>query len=116
MKKTITLLLCVTLIAGCATRGSNYIPVVDLKNKNSVNYRVNLSECQTFAKKRMGAGEGALLGIFAGIVAAAITGTSNRGRNRAIALGATTGAYSNNETQESIIKKCLRGRGYIVLN
>ena len=116
MKKSIVLILSVCILSGCAARGSNYIPIVDLKNKNYTNFTVDVSECQAYARKSMSASQGALLGAFVGILASAITGGNRRNRNRAIALGATTGAIKTNDTQESIVKRCLRGRGYTVLN
>lgn len=120
--KTIAMLLIITL-SGCASMGSNYVPVVDLRGQSDYKYRSDLQECQSFARQRTGAAGGAVAGAAAGAVIGGLFSAllTPRGyRNRAvapvIAAGAIGGGIHANETQEDIIKRCLHGRGYSVLN
>ncbi len=114
---TITLLLLV--LAGCATRGANYVPLVDMKNRHPAAFNQDVIECQQYAKQSLDAAGGAVAGAIIGALIG--TALSPRGyRNEMAGYGATAGAISGgaqaNETQEVIIKRCLAGRGYNVLN
>lgn len=107
-------------ISGCATRGANYVPLVDSKNKSQAQISQDTVECQAFARQRASAGDGAMVGaIFGALVGVALSpGSRYNGYmagNGALAGGAA-GAAGANETQETIIKRCLVGRGYNVLN
>lgn len=119
MRKVITTALAVVLLAGCATRGANYVPLVDMKNHDPAAFNQDISECQQYAKQRLDAAGGAVAGALIGaLIGAAL---SPRGyRNEVAGYGATAGAISGgaqaNETQEVIVKRCLMGRGYNVLS
>jgi outer membrane lipoprotein SlyB len=69
-----------------ACAGADVRPIVDMKGVNEARYENDLAECQNYAK-----GAGAV-------------------------IGGAGGAYKGNESQEAIVKKCLVGRGYKVLN
>lgn len=119
MKCLVTTALTVVLLVGCATRGANYVPVVDTKYKDPAALQNDTRECQEYAKQRLDAAGGAVAGAIIGALIG--TALSPRGyRNEMAGYGATAGAISGgaqaNETQEVIIKRCLAGRGYNVLN
>jgi outer membrane lipoprotein SlyB len=121
-KATLYLLICFVLSTGCA----GYRPIVDMQGVNSVQYEQDLRECQNYAKQvspatssiiggAIGAGAGALLGLvvgsyfgrageFAGM-GAAVGGTS----------GGMSGAAEGARSQMDIIRRCMTGRGYRVL-
>jgi outer membrane lipoprotein SlyB len=121
-KATLYLLICFVFSTGCAS----YRPIVDMQGVNSVKYEQDLRECQNYAKQvspatssivggAIGAGAGALLGLvvgsyfgrageFAGM-GAAVGGTS----------GGMTGAAEGARSQMDIIRRCMMGRGYRVL-
>jgi outer membrane lipoprotein SlyB len=125
MYKNITVytIVIILFLSGCAS----YRPIVDMKGKNSVQYEQDLRECQNYAEQTspatsavvggaIGAGAGALLGLvvgsffgrageFAGM-GAAVGGTS----------GGMTGATEGAKSQMNIIRRCMSGRGYSVLN
>ena len=119
MKRIVLTALVVALTAGCATRGANYVPLVDMKDRDTATFNQDVTECQQYAKQRLDAAGGAVAGALIGaLIGAAL---SPRGyRNEVAGYGATAGAISGgaqaNETQEVIIKRCLAGRGYNVLN
>jgi outer membrane lipoprotein SlyB len=123
MKKFICIAVSLAL-AGCATgrTGANYVPIVDMKNRDSVKYWQDLRECQEYAAQAAGAAEqaaaGAIAGALFGAVLAAAAG-SGYSRNSAAAVGAVSGAaggaVSGERDQRTIIRTCLTNRGYSVL-
>ena len=119
MKTIIIATLIAATISACATRGANYVPLVDMNGRDAVQFARDTSECQQYATQRMSAGDGAIVGAVAGAMFMALLAPNNSGnqwaRDGAI-IGGASGAVAANDTQESITKKCLAGRGYNVLN
>lgn len=116
-------------LQGCATtpRGADYVPLVDMKGHDANKFATDTQECQAYARQRMSAAQGAMNGAMAGAIAGALIGAvlaphgyRNDAAGQVAAFGAlggaATGAVDANDTQESITKKCLAGRGYNVLN
>ncbi|MDP3621366.1 MAG: glycine zipper family protein [Polynucleobacter sp.] len=109
-------------VVGCA--GADVRPVVDMKNVNTAAYEKDLQECQSYAKEQSGMGSGAAKGAGAGAVVGGLLGLVTGGNTSGIAqaagagavIGGAGGAYSGNQSQEAIVKRCLSGRGYKVLN
>lgn len=121
--KTITTILIAALVTGCATSGANYTPMIDTKNANMANYHQDLSECQAYAARQMGAGDGAVAGAVIGallaLAVAAVTGNSRLGGELAAfgaVQGGVEGAVSTNGSQQAVVSRCLQGRGYSVLS
>lgn len=120
MKKTIAAVTAAAILAGCATTGANWSPVVD---RPGPNYYTDLAECQQHATQVMSAAQGAVGGAVAGalfgaLLSAAVGG--GRYTRNFIAAGALSGATSAASAaeggQRGIISRCLAGRGYSVLN
>lgn len=114
---------CIALgLLGCA--GSDVRPIVDTKGINQSKYESDLQDCQAIAKQQSGMGETAAKGAGAGAVVGGLLGLVTGGNKTGIfqtagagaVLGGAGGAFSGNNAQESIVKKCLSGRGYKVLN
>jgi len=109
-------------LVGCA--GANVRPLVDMKNKNTSTYEQDLTECQTYATEQSGAAANGAVGAIAGAVFGALLGLVAGGNQTGIAqvggigavAGAFTGLLEGNKAQEGVVKQCLRGRGYNVLN
>lgn len=122
--KTVAALLVMAILAGCANTGANYRPLVDLQGRSEAQYQNDLNQCQGYAAKVMGAGEKAAIGAVAGaVIGAAIAGLfggDRRSRNDSSMYGALAGAGSGGASgeneQRTIIRRCLSGRGYNVLN
>ena len=74
-------------------------PIVDMKGVNEAFYVKDLAKCQEYAKEASGMG-----------------GTASKGAGDGAVVGGAGGAYKGNESQEAVVKKCLVGRGYKVLN
>lgn len=112
----------VLLLAACA--GADVRPIVDMKGVNEARYENDLAECQNYAKEAGGMGGTAAKGAGAGAVVGGLLGLVTGGNRTEIiqaagagaVIGGAGGAYKGNESQEAIVKKCLVGRGYKVLN
>ena len=116
------LTLMVLLLGACA--GADIRPIVDMRGVNEARYENDLTECQNYAKEAGGMGGKAAKGAGAGAVVGGLLGLVTGGNRTEIiqaagagtVIGGAGGAYKGNESQEAIVKKCLVGRGYKVLN
>ena len=123
MKTTATFIAIAVGITGCATTGSNFAPMVDLQGKTQAQYSTDLADCQVYAKQladgAQSAMAGAVVGALLGVALAAAAG-SQYSRTATARVGALTGAVGagarGNESQQDVIRRCLAGRGYNVLN
>ncbi|WP_234409808.1 glycine zipper family protein [Polynucleobacter acidiphobus] len=110
------------LLTACA--GADVRPIVDMKGVNEARYEKDLAECQNYAKEASsmgstaakGAGAGAVVGGLLGLVTGGNTTGIVQAAGAGAVIGGAGGAYKGNESQEAIVKKCLAGRGYKVLN
>lgn len=117
--KRITVLILAAALAGCATSGANYVPVVDMGGRDAARFNRDLSECQVYAHQRMNAAQGAMVGAVAlGILTSVLSprGTKNYAAQQGAIVGGVAGAASANDTQETIVKRCLAGRGWTILD
>ena len=121
--KTTAIILSAAILAGCAHTGAHYAPLVDQRTAGG-NYSHDLAECQSYATQRAGATEGAVagavFGALLGVALLAVGGGRGGWGNEAAAVGAVAGglqgAAAGEGTQRDIIKRCMAGRGYSVLN
>lgn len=108
------------VLAGCTTSKN---VIIDRNGVDMNRYRQDLAECERYAeevrkgeKVARGAGSGAAVGGAVG----AIVGDSRDSAVRGAGVGAVTGGargLSAGEREEMrVIKRCLSGRGYRVLN
>ena len=114
--------LVITSTVGCATTGANYRPIVDNKGVDLNRYESDLHDCQGYATQTASAGESAAAGAAAGAVFGAVLAAaagSRYSRSSSAGVGAVSGAAgaaAQGETnQRNIIRSCLAGRGYKVL-
>ena len=106
-------------VAGC----SGYRPIVDGQGRDMSNYEYDLRDCQNYARQVDGAGRtggGALAGAAFGAVLGLVGGGNSTGIAQAAGVGAVTGAaaggVSTAASQKQIIRNCMVGRGYRVLD
>jgi len=113
-----------SLIAGCATNqmGASYRPIIDSRGVDANKFESDLRDCQQYAAQTASAAEGAVAGAAAGallgaaLAAAAGSRYSRSQHARVGAVGGLVGAAAEAETnQRNIIRRCLSGRGYSVL-
>ncbi len=114
----------VLLASGCAGR---YEPVVDTQYIDPVQYETDLAECRQYAERvspatdaAVSGGIGAAIGAAAGAALGWVFGSPGTGAAvggiAGGSSGAVGGASGGIERQERIIRNCLSGRGYNVLD
>lgn len=109
-------------LTACA--GANVRPVVDMKDMDAAKYEIDLADCQNYATQKSGLTETGSKAAIGGAAIGALLGLVGGGNGSNIAQGAgigaiiagAGGAYTGNKAQEDIVKNCLRGRGYKVLD
>ena len=110
-------------LTACAT----YRPMVDPQGKSKAQYEYDLRECQCYAEQispeanaLIGAGVGAGVGAALGAIVGAFFGFAGDGAAMGAAVGGfgglTQGAGDGMRTQIDIIRRCMQGRGWSVLN
>lgn len=119
MKHRSTLLLGLLILTGCTT--TNEI-IIDEKGVNMGAYRTDLAECQAYAsnvktgeKTAKGAASGAVVGGLIGAITGGSSGAATGAGVGAVGGGAR-GASEGEQTEVEVVKRCLSGRGYRVLN
>jgi hypothetical protein len=109
----------VTQLAGCAAHPE---PIIDMQGVDEDQFNEDWNECAAYTKEvRMaeGVGKGAAAGAVIGAAAGAIGGNSNDVREGAAVGGLYGGVRSGldaDRQSQQVFKRCMRGRGYRVLN
>lgn len=116
MKSAVPVTLLALLLAGCASsRG----PIIDTKGVDMTQYQQDLAECEEYATQvnpAEGAARGAAAGGAVGAMTGAIGGDAARGAGIGAVLGGAQSAQMGVRERDEVVKRCLRGRGYRVLN
>ena len=117
MNKVLAITLIAALLTGCA--GAAYRPMID-STRGPGNYEKDLIDCQDYAKQVVGGAEGAIFGAILGALLGAALGGGHGLGNEMAGFGAATGALSvgaaGENNQRDVIRRCMAGRGYSVLN
>ena len=121
MRTTTLLLLAVMLVqlAGCAAHSE---PIIDMQGVDEEQFNEDWNECAAYTKEvRMaeGVGKGAAVGAVIGAAAGAIGGNSKDVREGAAyggLYGGTRSGLDADRESQLVFKRCMRGRGYRVLN
>jgi hypothetical protein len=115
----IKLLCCLALLSLAACSGATG-PIIDTKGVNMARYDQDLAECETYAQQvstGTAVGKGAAGGAAVGAAIGAIAGSS---AGKGAGIGAVTGgaesARISDRERSEVVRNCLRGRGYRVLN
>lgn len=113
------------LVTGCAKQGSQGSGggvIIDTQGVNMDAYYQDLHECRNYASEVSVASRtttGAVTGAVLGGVVGAISGDSESAKRAAGVggvLGGVKGAGSGYREKHQVVKNCLRGWGYSVLN
>ncbi len=128
MKKLTSILFVFVFLISCAPVPQSYEPIIDMRGTSVdwAQYAQDLHECQEYATRICPADQAvgeALAGAAFGAALGAIlgSGTGDAGRWARIGAGsgglsgAAHGAGSAIEEQKRIIKNCMKGRGYKML-
>ncbi len=124
MSKIFLTSLCAFILTACGSiedlTGNN--PIIDDRGVNLAQYDADLVECQLYADEvaiAQKAGAGAVSGAVVGGVFGAVIGNSNtaqKGAGVGAIGGGARGVGEGIRERERVIKRCLIGRGYRVLN
>ena len=115
----LALLAAATLVAGCAAQPD---PIIDMKGVDLDQYEEDWDECEAYTEEvavAQGVAKGAGLGAAVGAAAGAIGGNSSdvaEGAGLGALYGGTRSGLDADEMKQEVFKRCMRGRGYRVLN
>jgi outer membrane lipoprotein SlyB len=118
MKQYLLLLIGILSVA-CTTTDEI---IIDRKGVDEARYQADLAECQAYSsevrtgeKAAKGAASGAVVG---GLIGAAVGNSrdAQRGAGAGAVTGAAKGVSAGERDEVQVVKQCLRGRGYRVLN
>jgi len=115
--KWLTISVMVFILVGC---GARHKPIIDTQGVNMAAYQQDLYECQQYAEQvDSKAGKGAVGGaLVGGLIGAAIgnSDTAKKGAGVGAIKGGLRGGAKTKREKAVVVKNCLRGRGYRVLN
>ena len=116
MRNYLGLLPVLVLLAACTTTDEI---IIDKQGVDMSRYADDLAECRSYApevqtgkKVVKGAASGAVVGGLVG----AITGDAGKSAGVGAVGGGAKGASQGEREEVQVVKRCLRGRGYKVLN
>ena len=104
------------IIVGCAAHPD---PIVDMKGVNPDLLAQDWDDCEGYSEQiamSTGAAKGAGVGAGVGAVGGAINGNVGRSAANGALIGATRSGLDADREKQKVFKRCLRGRGYRVLN
>jgi hypothetical protein len=119
MKRTILMIGSLMTGSTLAACSSHPDPIIDMRGIDPVLMQADWDECETYADEVVvatGAARGAAGGAAAGAAAGAISGNAGPGAGYGAVWGATRSTVLGTREQEMVFKRCMRGRGYRVLN
>ena len=109
----------VVAAATCAACASHPDPIIDMKGVDPVAMQVDWDDCEAYSEEVVigkGTARGAAGGAVVGAAAGSIGGDADRGAGYGAIYGAARSATRGAREKESVFKRCMRGRGYRVLN
>ncbi len=119
--RTLASFAAVALVAGCAAHPD---PIIDMKGVDLEQYEEDWDECEEYTEEVIvakGVAKGAGLGAAVGAAAGAVGSGSNSadvaaGAGYGALWGGTRSGLDADEMKQDVFKRCMRGRGYRVLN
>ena len=103
-------------LSGCAAHPD---PIVDMQGVNEAQLARDWQECEGYSEQvriERGAAKGAAGGAVIGAATGAISGDAGPGAGYGAIYGATRSGLDADREKQQVFKRCLRGRGYRVLN
>jgi len=116
LKLKLTCLLLVIALAGCAAHPD---PIVDTKGVDPEKLAQDWEECEAYTEQILisrGVAKGSALGAAVGAAAGAVYGDAGEGAATGALAGGTRSGLDADRDKQMVFKRCLRGRGYRVLN
>ena len=107
----------VIVVAGCAARPD---PRIDMQSVNDMErFDRDWGDCESYTDEiaiEKGVAKGAALGTVVGAAAGAIDGDAGEGAGYGALYGGTRSGLDADREKQMVFKRCMRGRGYRVLN
>ena len=115
--KPVLLTICALWLCGCTAHPE---PIIDTRGVNMAAYEADLEECRSYSQQirtSKGVAKGAAGGAAVGGVLGAIDG-DDIGEDAGVGavFGGVSSGLDAERTKQRVVKNCLRGRGYRVLN
>lgn len=114
--RTLANVTALAVLAGCAAHPE---PIVDRKGVNEAQFEADWRECEAYAQQvriEGGVARGATVGAVIGAAAGAISGDAGPGAGYGAIYGGSRSGLDADRERQMVFKRCLRGRGYRVLN
>lgn len=108
--------LVVLAVSGCAAQPD---PIIDTQGVDLAAYRRDLAECRQYANEvsmAAGAAKGAAAGGAYGAAVGSINGRAAEGAGTGAISGAAWSMLEADREKQQVVKRCVAGRGYRVLN
>ena len=112
----LTILLLVVALSGCAAHPD---PIIDMKGVDEAKLQRDWAECEEYTEQihiTEGVAKGSTVGAVVGAAAGAIHGDAGDGAATGALYGGTRSGLMADRDKQMVFKRCLRGRGYRVLN
>lgn len=116
MHPIVLILMTTAVTCGCTAHPE---PIIDTRGLNMAVYDSDMADCETYGqliKIEQGVVKGAAAGAAAGTATGAISGHAGSGAGYGAIFGAAESARLNDREKQRVVKNCMRGRGYRVLN
>jgi hypothetical protein len=94
-------------------------PIVDTKGVDPERLAKDWDECEAYTEEiiiAQGVAKGTAAGAVVGAASGAIYGNAARGAGNGAIYGGTRSGLDADREKQQVFKRCLRGRGYRVLN
>ncbi len=104
------------LATGCAAHPD---PIIDTKGVDPDALAQDWQECEAYTEQihvSKGVAKGSATGAVVGAVGGAIDGEAGKGAGYGALYGGTRSGLDADEEKQRVFKRCMRGRGYKVLN
>ena len=115
-KITLAITIATVTCYGCASHPD---PIIDMQGVDPAAMQMDWDQCQTYSNRvivAQGTAKGAAGGAVIGAASGAISGNVEKGAGYGAVWGATKSGISGSREKEDVFKRCMRGRGYRVLN
>ncbi|MBT8091864.1 MAG: glycine zipper family protein [Gammaproteobacteria bacterium] len=104
------------LLAGCAAHPD---PIIDKQGVDPNVFARDWSECESYSEEviiAQGVAKGGATGAVVGAIGGAIDGDAGKGAAAGALYGGTRSGLDADREKQQVFKRCMRGRGYRVLN
>ena len=104
------------LVAGCAAHPD---PIIDTKGVDPEALAQDWQECEAYTEQiqiSKGVAKGGATGAVVGAAGGAIDGNAGKGAGYGAIYGGTRSGLDADREKQQVFKRCMRGRGYKVLN